>query len=82
MYQYFITTVDRDGYYQPDPIAPDWPHISELLSDGWTLVCLFEMERQEAMALFERRNHERTKDHDNYPTANRTIRGSTGKSQS
>ncbi len=51
---YFITTIDYNGYYQPYPPAPHWPHISELLAQGWVLVCLFNMERQETMALFAR----------------------------
>lgn len=54
-WDYFVTTIDPEGYCQPDPPTPDWPHISELGRQGWELVGLFDTEREEATAVFKRR---------------------------
>jgi hypothetical protein len=64
MTEYLITTIDPEGYCQPRPIAPDWPHVGQLLAQGWKMVALWDLEYDESIILLVRENETQNQSHD------------------
>lgn len=61
---YFITTIDPEGFCQPSPPTPDWPHVGKLLADGWRFVAMWDLEYNESTILLVKENENENQSND------------------
>jgi hypothetical protein len=46
-FEFLTITMDGDGFYQPSPMAPDWPHVGTLLAGGWRVLAVTDTKCEE-----------------------------------
>lgn len=64
MIEYLATTIDAEGYCQPHPMSGNWPHVSELLAQGWQFVAMWDLEYEESIILLVKENENENQSND------------------